>query len=256
MNKKHQLNPLTDAILIIIDELYLKFIVTLLHSLHNTNHKFTVIICLINFKDNQKIEKDLKELYPNLICKHLKEEFNSAAEKKSFCANYRVHFINEILTLNYKRLLYLDADSIVRKDLRIADLQIDSDIEILFRNTEDLRMKVASGAILIKNNKKAKLFIKIWKDKISNNLTKWFSDQETFYETYSELKNQVSCRMIDSRLIDWDFKDSSIIWAGKGNRKYKNFIYLIESAKVRIKNKQVIKILSVLQNALRFNSKF
>ena len=54
----------------------------------------------------------------------------------------------------------------------------------------------------------------------------WYADQIALYSSYQELKDKVSCFKFNISHMDWEFSESSYIWTGKGNRKYKNKKYL------------------------------
>jgi hypothetical protein len=236
-----------DALIVVTDKKYLKHLEVLLLSLNKTNHKITVYACLINIPESKNLNNKLKKLYPFLDLSYLKKQFTSSQNKKAFASNYRVSFIRSILKLHHQLVLYLDVDSIVRKNLINAKISPSSDIEILFRKTGDLRMKVATGAIILRNNKQSHLFLKHWETRITPNIFEWFSDQISFYQTYKRIKDKINISSIDKSLIDWEFHPESIVWAGKGDRKYRNILYVLESAKLRAFNKFLKKLINKLQ---------
>jgi len=243
-------NDINTGLIALVDKHYLHFLKTLLTSLRKTNHKITAFVCLININKGEKLENDLRLIYENISFSYLSKDFVSESERRAFCSNYRVMFIKEILNQPLNLLIYFDADSIIRKDLTLADINPASDIEILMRDSDDSRFKVATGAMIIKNNNQSKLFFKHWEKNIYPKLFKWFSDQITCYETIEELSNDVVVCQIDERLIDWKFINSSIVWAGKGNRKYKNILYRLETLKIRTKNNVLQNIINRIQECL------
>jgi len=54
----------------------------------------------------------------------------------------------------------------------------------------------------------------------------WFLDQYALNVTYNEQKDKYSCKAFDSQFMDWEFKEGTTIWTGKGDRKYTNKVYL------------------------------
>jgi len=243
-------NDINTGLIALVDKQYLHFLKTLLTSLRKTNHKITAFVCLININKGEKLENDLRLIYENISFSYLSRDFVSDAERRAFCSNYRVMFIKEILNKQLNLLIYLDADSIIRKNLTLANINPSSDIEILMRDSNDSRFKVATGAMIIKNNSQSKLFFKHWEKNIHLKQFKWFSDQITCYETIEELSNDVVVCQIDERLIDWKFINSSIIWAGKGNRKYRNILYRLETIKIRTKNNVLQNIINRIQECI------
>lgn len=231
MNIPNKIGAPNDVIAVIADQKYIGYLKTLLNSLSLSNQKISVYVCLVNINKTSRLEKSLKKRYENIYIEYINRTFNSNADKKGFCVNYRIPLIRKILNHDFKNILFLDADSIVRKSLYEAKVSESSDIEILFRDSEDVRMKVACGVILIKNNIRSKRFIELWEKKNSSGKYTWFYDQITFFETFMEMRKEVNVENIDSNLIDWEFKKSSIIWSGKGNRKSRNLLYIYESLK-------------------------
>lgn len=237
-----------DAVIALTDNNYLKHLKTLLASLRSTKHKINVYVCLINIDQAVDLEKELKSIYSPISFKYINKKFMTDADRKAFCSNYRVTFIKEILKNPLESIIYLDADSIVRKEMSLAEVNLDSDIEILFRKSDDDRFKVATGAILVKNNPRSKRFFEEWEKNIQPKIYSWFSDQRTFYKTFLSLRDEVNIYPIDKRLIDWEFKETSIVWAGKGKRKYTNSIYLLEALKLRTNNRKLQRAISQIQS--------
>lgn len=250
MSNNDFLNYSIDALIVVTDKKYLKHLELFLLSLRNTNHKIIVYVCLINVPESENLNNKLKKLYPFLDLSYLNKQFAPNQNKKAFASNYRVSFIRSVLKLHHQLVLYLDVDSIIRKNLINAKISLSSDVEILFRKTEDLRFKVATGAIIFKNNKQSHLFLEHWETRITPKIFEWFSDQISFYQTYKKTKDKINISSIDKSLIDWEFHQKSIVWAGKGDRKYRNIVYVLESAKLRVSYKFLKKLINKLQQYL------
>ena len=54
----------------------------------------------------------------------------------------------------------------------------------------------------------------------------WFLDQVAISETYESMKDRYSYQYFDAKFMDWEFKDGTTIWTGKGPRKYDNPTYV------------------------------
>jgi len=228
-----EINSKQINIVCISDARYIKHLKNLLKSLHYAENHAAVHLCLINIILKKRLEKKLLSIYPNLNIQFLNKKFNYKHEKRAFCANHRVDFIEGLLKQQIDSIIYIDADSIIRGKISYEDLFDENfDIKIHFRNETDYRMKVATGVIAIKNNLKSKQFFQDWRKAITPLKFNWFADQITFHKLYEQHKNNMNFSYLNKTYIDWDFEDESIIWAGKGNRKYKNQKYLKESKKI------------------------
>ena len=51
-------------------------------------------------------------------------------------------------------------------------------------------------------------------------------------------------------MIDWKFTQDSTIWVGKGNRKYRNILYRLESFKASLTSNRARKLIEIIQNLL------
>lgn len=54
----------------------------------------------------------------------------------------------------------------------------------------------------------------------------WFIDQVILYRTHLMYEDSLKFKQLDSSLIDWEFKGDSVIWTGKGPRKFNNPTYV------------------------------
>lgn len=231
MGKNNRIN-----LVCVSDLTYLKHLKTLLKSLSLTNSNPQVHLTLINVKSQKKIIRSLKKIYKDIEFHFIEKTFNKSQHLKAFCANYRPHAIQALLKNGYKKILYVDVDTLFRKNINgVADLFDNFDIKIHFRDEDDRRFKVAAGVILVNNTNASVEFINDWSETISRQEKTWFADQITFYECYKKSKSDLLFTHLDKKFIDWDFKKESYVWVGKGNRKKKNISYLLEVMKIKIK---------------------
>lgn len=224
-----------------------------MRSLNIHQNSISISIRLLNIQKKQKVSRKITSIYPNVYITFFKyNQKCSDVEKKALAANHRVVFLNELLKKNFKKIFYLDCDSIIRSNITKEIIkQPEADISIIFRHQGDERSKVATGAILLKNSNNTKKFIERWKEKIQPVQQFWFSDQITFYETYNETKTFINFCDLPYEMNDWNFYEKSKVWAGKGSRKKDNLIYLVELLKNRLQSNQIKNFLFKIQEFLR-----
>ena len=153
-------------------------------------------------------------------------------EKAGFCVNLRVSAILDLLHQDIDNILFVDADTIIRKDLSKLFKQFRShDILIHKRPNEKPFMRVAGGVIGVRNTRWTKNFFSRFLEHVNNLGNKeFFSDQWGFSLTMQELNAGSRIGHLAKNYIDWDFNADSFIWVGKGQRKYKNAEYLAEKS--------------------------
>lgn len=240
------------ALVCVADKKYLGYTKILLRSLKKSKNDFNIHICLINISRKVSIKKSLERINADVNIKFLDKKFRRNWLKKAFCANHRAEYINEILQYNYEGIIYADVDSIFRSPIsKDKIISATSDIKIHFRDqnkTNDDRFNIAAGIIFIRNSPNAKRFIEAWSENLKPRKLEWFADQILFYKTYEQHKSKINIEHLSNDFIDWEFKKNSVIWAGKGTRKKYNFIYNLESLKLRFTNPIIQKIISYLEN--------
>ncbi len=278
---------MSDKIIIVIvcSENYLENALLLINSIEdNSNLNYKIYLHLIKvdpksyatfankfqvntdkieiFHDSPTIDKESKLLLVDpTFGRNLYTKFTA------YCANSRVLDFKKLLDRGEKYLLYMDADSIVRKDLKdLFSIIIENDISLNFRYCLKLPNEsyeminpfgCATGIIGIRNSEQSINFVNDWYDKLNTNelLYHWYSDQNilnhllvkniykmedvlkadkrNFIMNIQNFKNK-KCKLeaynLKKRYTDWDFDNNSPIWIGKGNRKNSD-IYIKEAAK-------------------------
>lgn len=220
-------------ILIISDEEYISKAKILINSIRKF-HDIKIHLHLVNY--NIKLDvNNIEYSYSNLKLDNTNIKYwNSIkyTEKNAYCANIRVKIINQLLD-NNEWILYIDADSIVRKSLnyffkeiKLYDLSAHyCDKKKYYKNG----FRIRTGVLGINNSSIMKEFMNYYSNKI--NLFEWFSDQDTLQDTYLNYKKNIKFNKINSKYIDWNFKNESHIWTGKGESKYNNQNYINEEKK-------------------------
>ena len=156
------------------------------------------------------------------------------SDKITFLTCSRFFFVEELFD-TYERFLITDADSIFLKKFKFPK----EDVGLFLRdpittegNWTEQGTKVASGIISL-SGEKGRFFIKQLvkkiKEKSKESGWKFFLDQLSIWLVYSDLKeknSELSFHIFKKEFLDWEFNDSSIMWTGKGERKYSNKKYL------------------------------
>ena len=232
------------TILSVSDATYLPFIRVLFNSIKcNVKVPYKFHLHTINVPDKKL--PFFKDTYKNIEFTEDKIELDETADpsnafkkskKASYCANIRAKVIQYLMTRGDQYILYLDADSIVRKDFNLLlDLIKQNDLIIHRRKHISYEThKVLTSVIGINNNKNSLSFLEMWKDFMlaDSNLYKWFSDQLYFYETMQK-KEYIKVGHLPIEYVDWKFNDSSYVWNGKSSRKKTHKIYLKEMEKYK-----------------------
>jgi hypothetical protein len=151
-------------------------------------------------------------------------------EKAGFCVNLRGRAVLDLLREGRGRVLFLDADSIVRRDLGSLFPLIDAnDVVIHLRPHERDFMGVAGGVIGVRPSAGAIEFFERAVERIDAIGNRaFFSDQLAFHQTIAEMGASLRVAHLPKVFIDWDFDPRSFIWVGKGRRKFENAAYIEE----------------------------
>lgn len=125
-------------------------------------------------------------------------------------------------------VLVIDIDAVIRKPVIFPD----TDYSFFIREGKPIGKNIAAGAVFMKNN--AIEIADFLKTSIQTKKKRWFADQFALNETYQHFINsKYIFSRISNSLIDYDFNENSMIWTGKGPRKYNNKKYLSEVEKYK-----------------------
>lgn len=220
---------------------YINHLIPIVNSINNNiKIEYNIYIYLVDVYDQNEIDK-IKNMSKNIIIRKLdvnldnsKRDKSKKTKLESYSANIRIHIINELLEEGIDNILYLDVDSIVREDISELIQNIKNYDLGLFTIVERKEIQIKSGIILVRNTINSKIFFKKTESYLNKfGLYSWGSDQASLKKIYHEVikntyaeKEKPKILKIDTKYLDWNFLDSSIIWTGKGPRKYKDNKYL------------------------------
>ena len=83
--------------------------------------------------------------------------------------------------------------------------------------------QVAAGCVYMDN--RAIPIAKAVADRISEGPMRWFIDQISLAEVFERVEDK-DITKFDGNFMDWEFIEGTVIWTGKGPRKYENQKYL------------------------------
>jgi len=230
-------------ILIISDKDYYEKAVILIKFFRLQHKNLKIHYHQINFKLNLDIN-DIEYSYTNINLDNVnKYKYNNITytQKNAYCANIRFKIINNLISEN-KYILYIDADSIIRKPIdKLLDLCNINELVINKCTKKKYYRKgfrLRTGVFSIRNTPIMKQFLQQLIQNI--NLYQWFSDQDTIQDTFINFVNKIIFKILDLRYIDWNYNLDSDIWVGKGENKFKKQKKLELENKINILYKNTI----------------
>ena len=239
-------SPSTLTVLSVSDLEYLPRLAILAKSISRNMPGAHLHAWLVNVSPGRDV-KALSRIHPPSVFTHVGEVLDSRrtkmgldgktlyTEKSGFCVNLRARAIHRLLLTGHELVLCLDADSIVRRDLSdLVDIICCNDIVIHKREKEPEYMRVAGGAIGIQNTPASVAFFARMIEHIDKLGPRvFFSDQWAFHLTALERAASTEIADLPMQYIDWEFREESAIWMGKGQRKHHNTTYRREEDRYR-----------------------
>lgn len=185
-------------------------------------------------------------------------EGRSEAHVRTYYASVRFVRLAEIFAAAPASYLCLDADCIVRGDIGSAFGGESADVRMRLRYDERPHVTVAAGALALSPTAGASRFI----DQVSALVRAvleagegaWFLDQIVLGHLHRKLAPaEVQVKLLDSTYLDWFFHDQSLIWTGKGPRKFEDEKYTSELARYRYlqENKHIAELMRASTNDCR-----
>ena len=211
---------------------YLNRAFCLYNSLREQDKDIYFYVKLINIQTKENLFRKIND--DKLFFEYDNINIHSEIKIKAYSSCCRANMFNYLI-YRFKYLYWMDADTIIRKNINILfDKLNDTDI-VIYKNpsSETFNFKkfghFKTGIIGIKNdmiNFTFKWDNLIFSKGIDNCF--WYQDQQTISKIL--LKNKYKIYELEKEFIDWDFNNDSYIWVGKGKRKNDD-IYLEEENK-------------------------
>jgi len=125
--------------------------------------------------------------------------------------------------------LIIDTDCLIMKP--ISESSLHGDVGLFLRDPlpgtvgwEAQGTRCAAGAVYYSS--RAIDFAQAVANRIRQGPIAWFLDQVAISETYENMKDRYNYQYFDANFMDWEFKEGTTIWTGKGPRKYDNPTYV------------------------------
>jgi len=153
----------------------------------------------------------------------------SAEERRVYYSCNRFIAAGQILLNDGGPFLIIDIDCLLMKKIEQPQEDIGLFLREPFQNAnqwETLGSHVAAGVVYYSRSKISSRFAVEVGHTILNNKLIWFLDQVTLWEVYKQRKDELDARVFDNNFMDWEFKEGTTIWTGKGPRKYDNPVYV------------------------------
>ena len=127
-----------------------------------------------------------------------------------------------------QRLFITDIDCMFMKHVD----EPDADVGLFLRDSlpgtfgwEAEGTKTAAGAVYYNNTMIGREFAECVSQAIGLGRWKWFSDQVALSQAFEIYKQDIRFHCFDPQFMDWEFKEGTTIWTGKGPRKFDNPTY-------------------------------
>ena len=135
--------------------------------------------------------------------------------------------------------MYLsDIDSIFLAKME----KLDADVGLFLRESlpgtvgwEALGTKVAAGLVYYSGNENSREFATRVANNLNTNGLVWFTDQVSLHQAYTAYEKKMKFHTFDMSVMDWEFRDGSPIWTGKGTRKDLDKKYLAKKMEMESK---------------------
>tara|TARA_Y100000361_G_scaffold9552_2_gene7692 strand:- start:3430 stop:4212 length:783 start_codon:yes stop_codon:yes gene_type:complete len=154
------------------------------------------------------------------------------SEDHCYCAHSKFKNAAELLSEGFEKVLILDADTIIRKNIDpLFDMVDDCDLAIDFSKVgrgcilPEGQLSFKEGLMLIKNTEICRIFFKkinLRLDQLRRSRSSLYdidSDHVLMAHFFEKIKNKIRIKKIPKTYKDTDFKDESHMWSGKGDRK-------------------------------------
>jgi len=182
--------------------------------------------------DTVLFKEKTKKLNPNISLTISGEINKNDVLKKNARTYYACNRFIMLPTFlqQFKSMLVVDIDCFIMKHIDFKDFS-NADIGIFLREplpNMGPQTSVAAGAFYASLG--GMEFAQALSSTLLGSNMDWFVDQIALWKLYNhfnDVKRDLKIMDLgDDMFMDWEFVDNSVIWTGKGPRKYENTIYL------------------------------
>jgi hypothetical protein len=198
-------------------------------------HEIPVHITICDASDeDHELAHDMKQAFPHVSFSYERiyaRDGETDEARKMRYASARYFTAKTLLTMTHTHCFIMDIDSLFRNSFDWS--YCDTPVGLYFRDP------VAHGATTQREIDGMRCLACGWIAKngleylnwvcnyITTHESQWFLDQEALFKGYEKHKDRMVFKdYSDTNILDWDMKDDTIIWTGKGPRKYNNQKYV------------------------------
>lgn len=221
---------------------YLEYAVSLILSIDMFSPGHVFVLHLINptqagFDQLQEIVTELNNTKVFISYETTDLSNLTLDQQRAYFASARFLQIKRLLTDYSVPVFSVDADSLIVNpfDMDFSD-KADAQV-ILVRRDRDMtpgspeHLAVATGSIWLAPLENVITFLERVSDDIDlafeDGTLAWFVDQKVFYRQMKQMQKHVHFYNIKRKYADWQFRDTSIVWAGKGGLKLYDLRFFI-----------------------------
>lgn len=217
------------TIVAVSDEAYLPRLEVLVASMLRNYPDARVHLHLINVSDERA--QAIGQMGTTLTYTREVVHIEDVKQFAAYCANVRARVIGEVLKRGDPLVVYMDADSIVRRSLHgLYALIRNYDVLLLRQDSvkpvSGEHLIFAAGVIVCKNTPVVQDFVRKWRLGLESHIYEWFADQIQLARAVSA--SGITVGALPFSYIDWTFSPFSYVWAGKGDKKNENRLYILE----------------------------
>ena len=203
-------------IITLSDHSYFHFLKPMVYSCNLNFKQANMHVVLVNCSESEK--EEIENMHDNITVIHEKIEFNSDQEKRGYCTNRRAYLINYLRNNSEDIVVWVDADSIFRKNCDSLYQHFNS-CELTMRGRDHDIEDFAAGVIGLGNTPVCYDFSKRYYDMVKTNDRTWAVDQYKLKECYFEFKSKINFISLPYKYCDVWFSDDGVIWSAKSKNK-------------------------------------
>ena len=184
---------------------------------------------IVNPSDQAKELKSSCSRFKNLTFSYENTDLNGLDPRTYYACN---RFIVAPYVLHHAhRVMILDVDNYLMNEMIWPEPEYDAGLFIRdplpgTSGWEQESTHVAAGIVYLDMRKAISFAIDV-----SNKLKKsknfvWFVDQNVLWKCYNHWKEELNILQFERHIMDWEFKHGTMLWTGKGPRKYDNKTYV------------------------------
>ncbi len=195
------------------DSSYYEYLKVLVKSAIKNFSQAKLYMVLVNMEEKYKDE--IKSLGENIRVDIETVSFSGDHEKRCYCASRRAFLFKKLREETDDILLWVDADSIIRKscDDLIAHL---NSCELTMRSKSKGRF--ASGVIGVDSTDVCNRFIEEYYAEVGRH-NDWMNDQRSLHQIYLKFKDEIIFSYLPRTYCEVSLTEGSVIWTAKSRRK-------------------------------------